>query len=56
MEKEQGYIQTIFRVTPEMKYRLKVCAVAKGVSMNSLMEQAVDEILSREERRVAQGA
>jgi predicted HicB family RNase H-like nuclease len=44
----QGYVQMVLRVTPEAKHRLKIHAVTKGVSMNSLVERAVDEIILRE--------
>jgi hypothetical protein len=47
---EQGYVQMVLRVTPEAKQRLKLHAVTKGVSMNSLVERAVEEIILREER------
>jgi hypothetical protein len=45
---DQGYVQMVLRVTPEAKHRLKIHAVTKGVSMNALVEQAVEEIIRRE--------
>jgi hypothetical protein len=45
---DQGYVQMVLRVTPEAKHRLKIHAVTRGVSMNSLVEQAVEEIIRRD--------
>jgi predicted HicB family RNase H-like nuclease len=53
---DQGYVQMVLRVTPEAKHRLKMHAVSTGQTMNSLVEQAVEEIIRREAIPTARSA